>query len=83
VRLKRSARVEEALRFGERLVRRQREIVRDAFHTCVAIRQGSTQCVAWAGVARAPGGIPIACTVTRWTHRFCSAAASRRTRHYA
>lgn len=78
VRLKRCARVEEALRFGERLVRRQREIVRDPFHSCVAIRQGSTQCVASAGVARAPGGTPITRTVTRWTHRFCAAAASRR-----
>jgi hypothetical protein len=76
--LKRPTRVEEALCLGERLVRRQREIVGNPFHPSRAVRQRPTQFITWAGVAWAPRGIPVALTVTGWAHRFGSAAASRR-----
>jgi hypothetical protein len=78
--LKRSAGVEKSLRFGERLLRRQGEIVGHSFDPGRVVRQGPPQFVARAGVARAPRGIPVPPTLTRWTHPYAPWPLARRWR---
>jgi hypothetical protein len=76
--LERTADVEEPLRFGERLIRGQCEVVGHALDPRRAMRKGSAQLVTWAGVARASRDIPVPPTVTRRTHRFDPGLASHR-----